>query len=214
MRPDELPDDPVLDRLLERLDHPVPPVSLDAVRRRARRRRLHSLARAAAVVLGLAAAGSAAHALPGSPLRGWLDVAGRRSGAIGTESAAGPVDVGLAPPDSAGIDLPPDRDLSITFLEEALTGTLVVSLTEEGEVRVRTSSAATVFTSEPSRLLVRHASADTVRIALPRSRSRVEILVGGRRVLLWDGARLTTEPDAVRREADRYVVDLTDAPGG
>ncbi|NIR35337.1 MAG: hypothetical protein GWN07_04860, partial [Actinobacteria bacterium] len=46
-----------------------------------------------------------------------------------------------------------------------------------------------------------------------RSGARVGIFVGSRRVLLWDGERVTTEDDAFRSVADRYVIDLRDVSG-
>lgn len=80
MGPDEPPNDPDIERLLGRLDHPVPDVTPAEIVRRAPRAGSRRLTRAAGVILGLAVARGAAYAAPGSPLPGWMAKAGRRLG--------------------------------------------------------------------------------------------------------------------------------------
>lgn len=83
-----------------------------------------------------------------------------------------------------------------------------MAFTDDDRVRVRTSSSATSITSEPDRLLVRHASSDTVRTTIPRTAPRIEVQIGTRRILLREGTRLTVAPDVDVDPDGPYVAPL------
>ena len=103
MRPDELPEDRELDELLSRLDHPVPPVSVETVIRRARDAGVERLRWAAGIALALGLAASAAYAAPGSPVPGWIAQAAR---ALGLAAPA-------ADPSLDGTQLPVEPKVSV-----------------------------------------------------------------------------------------------------
>ena len=209
MRPDELPDDRELDELLSRLDHPVPPVSVEMVIRRARRAGVERLRWAAGIALALGLAASAAYAAPGSPVPGWIAQAARALG-LAAPAADPSLDGTQLPVESAGIALIPGDSLLIEFLEAGLSGYLRVDLTDDLEVMVRAPTGSTRFVSEPERLLVEHPTPDTVHVQLPRAGARVVVRVGDRLLLQKDGPDVSAAQEAASDSG--YVFRL--GPGG
>jgi len=98
-------EDQWLEGVLRSIDHPVPRVPVETIATRARRSR-RPLRWAAAIGLLLLAAGTA-YALPGSPVRRWIDQLLGPEGAKSTESI----------PDVAGVALPPGQHFSIVFAD-------------------------------------------------------------------------------------------------
>jgi hypothetical protein len=189
MMTDELPDDPRIDALLASLDEPTPSVAVEAVLARARARASAGarwLRWAASILLALGVAG-VAYAAPHSPVSAWV---GRIRTLIGlsTDDVATPAAV----PDSAGVVLDADDEVSIRFEAGGLAGHARVSLSDADEVLVRAVAGSTRFTSEPERLLVVHPGIDTMDIVIPRGAARVEIQIGSSTVLVKEGREVVT----------------------
>jgi anti-sigma factor RsiW len=177
-------DEQLLASVLPSIDHPVP-------RMRAPRRR--PLRWAAAIALFLLAAGTA-YAIPGSPVRRFVDrLVGRPVGEEAPRS-----------PEVAGVALPYGQRFSIMFSAPRAPGVLTITLTDGATIDARRRGGAATFTAEIDRLRIETASAPTdFEIAIPRDAPWVEILVGPRRIFLKDGSRVITE---ARADAEgRYI---------
>jgi len=194
---DELPDDREIDELLSSLDEPTPAVDLDALIARARARPAPRGARlrwAAAVVASLGVAG-AVYAAPGSPVPGWLERVGQAFGG----GSGGPTG-GVQLVDSGGVVLEATGPVIIELDGDSLTGYARVSLADGTVVDARARAGAARFSFEPDRLRIEHQGPDTIDIRIPRAGERIEIRVGGRSVLVRDGAGVSTSApgDSIR----------------
>jgi len=175
-------DDRWLEGVLQSIDHPVPQVPVAAIATRARRSR-RPLRWAAAVALLLLAAGTA-YALPGSPVRRWIDQLVGSRGAKSTEPT----------PELAGVALPPGggQHFSIVFADPHAAGSITITFTDDSTISVRRRGGAATFAAEIDRLRIVTGSAPTdFEIAIPRQARWVEVVVGDRRVFLKDGPRVT-----------------------
>jgi anti-sigma factor RsiW len=184
-----------LEGVLRSIDHPLPRVPVETIVTRARRSR-RPLRWAAAAAFVLLAAGTA-YALPGSPVRGWIEqLVGSRGGKV-TE----PV------PDVAGVALPAGQHFSIVFSDPHPAGSVTITVTDDSTISARRRGGAATFAAEIDRLRIITGSAPTdFEIAIPRQARWVEVVVGGRRVFLKDGPRVTTE---ARTDSDgRYIISL------
>jgi hypothetical protein len=202
--------------VLERLrgvDHALPPVAIEAIIDRGRRRwqerwRDAGWARlAAGMLLALAAVG-VAYAAPRSPVRGVLQrivewVAGSKAPVRAAPSA----ETGGS---QAGIAVAPGDRFTVAFLVDQSGGTATVSLTNGADVVVRARGGTTTFTSEVDHLSIEHRGAPgQFEILIPRSAPWVEIRVGGRRSLVTEASQVKTE---YPRDAEgRYVLPLSRA---
>lgn len=192
-------DEDELYSLLRVLDRPLPRVDASAVVARARRAELRRWRWAAALIVA-AGIGSAAYAMPGSPLPGWMRQAVSWVASRGNPSPAAPAQLQRGEPALAGVAIAPGRELLIQFTSHQTSGDARVSLTEGGEVIVRTVSGAAGFTTDSGRLVINNAgSTATFEILIPRTAPRVEIRVNGSRVFLKEGARVSAgDPADVR----------------
>jgi hypothetical protein len=189
--------------LLRRLDHAPPRVTAETVMARARRRSSGWERRVAVVLLAVAAAG-AAYAMPRSPLPGWVD---RVVGWAGGDAP----DTATAPTGSAGISVEPTGPFTIVFEAEQSRGAASVLVADASHIVVRSRDSSASFDTEEERLTIRNAgSTADFDIELPRGAPRVEILVGGRRVLLQQGSLIVT--DAPIDADGRYRVPLEAPP--
>ena len=193
-----------IDALLEALDHPVPVVEVsDIVSRAGRQSRRWKLA--AGVLLALAVAGGA-YALPGSPLRRWIQFAGDRTSQPEV-SAPSPQATSAPAPAGAGIAVNPGRKLVIQFAAAQPRSEARVRLVDSALVVVQSSSSAVTFTSELDRLLIDNTgAAGSFEIRIPQSASRVDIRVGDTRVFLKEGQRIDTRGD--RLPEGSWVIPL------
>lgn len=173
-------DDQWLEGVLQSIDHPVPQVPAKTIATRARRSR-RPLRWAAAIGLLLLAAGTA-YALPGSPVRRWIDQLVASRGAKSTE----PI------PDVAGVALPPGQHFSIVFADPHSAGSVTITLTDDSTISARRRGGAATFAAEIDRLRIITGSAPTdFEIAIPRRARWVEVVVDGRRVFLKEGPNVT-----------------------
>lgn len=185
------------DLLLRALDFPVPPISAAIIRTRASARR--RLARAAASIGVLTTLATAAAAMPGSPVRTWL------------EKVLAP-----APPQPAPAARRPAEGAAADGVEVAAEGALVIELRRSqaaGQFRIAVTDRATVtaravggdvgYRVGPGRVtLDNRVPATRYDITLPRTLANVTVLVGGR--ILW---RIGTDHPAV--PFDTLTFDLS-----
>lgn len=191
MRDDQRDQDDI-NQLLERLDHPLPAVSVEQVIARAKVRRAGWVKWAAGILL-VVGLGGVAYAMPGSPVRGWIDsvvdriLGPNRPPSVMVDSGTGG---GAAP--AAGIAMDPGSDLRIVFTHAADSAVARVSLVDGEQVTVRAPGGAATFTADVSQLIVDNALAPaSYEIGIPRNAPRVEIRVAGRRVFLKENEKLT-----------------------
>ncbi len=180
--------------LLDTLNHPAPRHNPQAVMARAGAGS-RWLKRAAVLFITLGAA-AAGYAIPGSPLRAWVDRL-LRPLADTTFIAPQP---GEAPapgqPITAGIAVPPGRHFVIRFLAPEEAGHLLVWSTGDSMVAVRARGGAPppTFSIESDQLVITNpGSAAAYEIELPESALRIEILVGTRRLLLQQAGRISAD---------------------
>ncbi len=198
-------DEAELHALLRHLDHAPPQVTAAAIAAKARRPS-RTWGRWAAGLLLAMSLGGVAYAQPAVraaivAVVGWLGARGD-----GPAPIAGPEQT-PAPP-LAGIAVTPGRTLNIRFTSSQVTGQLRVSLIDGTEVLVRAPAGAATFSAEVDRLVVDNLNATAdFEITIPREASRVEITVGGVRLLLKEGPRVTAPvaPDT----AGTYLLSLT-----
>jgi hypothetical protein len=150
-----------------------------------------SLARAALLLLGLAAVASAT--IPGSPLRRWIQdlladapVAPAEAPGVAESPPPPPVaEVSVAPEQGRVrvtlLDLPADASVRVRLVDGPRAAVLAVG-----------GAAGARFTTGPGRIEVRGPTAPggEVLVQLPRSAARAEVLVDGRPYLVKDGAAL------------------------
>ena len=195
----------VLERL-RRVDHVQPPIAVEVVMERGRRRPARWGRLAAGIFLALAAVG-VAYAAPGSPFHGVLQrivewVRGSPKPPI--PAAPSPEAVG----GQAGIAVAPGDRLTIAFAGEQSGGTATVSLTDGSDVVVRALGGTTTFTSEVNHLSIEHRGAPgRFEIQIPRGAPSVEIRVGGRRSFLTEASRV--ESEYPRDAGGRYLLPLS-----
>lgn len=178
-------EDAELNRLLRSLDHDPPDITAADViamaRARRPRREWGQIAAVLTATLGLA---GVAYALPGSPVRSWVD------SVLDRPAAPEPADPGgqtmsRDPSAGAGIAFDPTRPLTVEFAPPLL-GYLRVELADRGDLVAQIGSDEARFNSEPDRLVVEMVEPDTFELRIPRSANRVEVIVAGRLIFRTD----------------------------
>jgi hypothetical protein len=197
---------------LSAMDHPSPSVDVNQLiaRARALEPRSAPMRWAAGILLASVAAG-AAYAAPGSPLPGWVARLSGRDAVQSPPPTAPPLTPPLAPVPTAGISVSPGARLVVRFSEPRPNGVVTVTHTEGSEVVVRAIDGVVSFTTNGDSLLVHNAGSNAnFELELPRTVPRLEVVVGARRLLLQEGARLTTE--AAADSAGRRRLSLGPTP--
>ena len=199
--------------LLRDVDTPMPEVFADAIARQAAavapvvRSQLEAWLRKAAaiaIVIGLA---SAAYAIPGSPVRGWIhDVTRKLTGRPETPATTQvPGRTGVS-----GVAVAPGDRLTILFEPGAQGAELHIDLTDGTDAQVHGPAGAAAYTSSAGYLLVRGLDSSAVfQVLIPRSAPWVEIRSRDEQVFLKEGPRVTTGGS---RMGDRYVLPLPGRP--
>jgi hypothetical protein len=191
--------------LLDRLDHPTPAVESKSVRTVAAGALSRSLRRVAIVIAALGLSAAAAYALPGSPLRGWLDAMTRGTGQAPVETSAPPAPVSSREP--SGIYMQLGQRLVINFASTQSAGVATVTLNDADEIKVWTNDRSVSFTSDSTRLTINNErSTSSYNIEIPRSAPNVRIAVNGHILLVKTGGKVTTPLAPV--STDRYVLPL------
>jgi len=163
---------------------------------------------AAGLALTLGVAG-AAYALPGAPVRPWVEqLLGPAQARPRPEAPVQPTsqpptpEVGPAsgpagtPPETAaagaGLMVEPGQDLLILFSSPQTGGSVRVVLGDGELVEAVALDGPASFTSDIDRLVIANADSDgSFEIRIPLNAPRVEIRVGERSVFLKDGQRIT-----------------------
>lgn len=208
-----------LEAALALLDRPAPAeVSAWTVRQRAAARRMafprRALLRAAAMVLGFAAVGSAA--IPNSPVRTWVAAAWRHgvSALSGGEDPAPAVATaaGDVTPE-AGLVVQPERRRVVVSIESPapdLVARVRVVSDARVAVRARGEAASARFRTAPGRLDVVSPGSGELVIEVPASQIDVTLEVNGRVLVSKRGPELTVAGARVEvRPGEEIVVDLT-----
>lgn len=191
--------------LLRQLDHPAPVLNAEGVAAKARVGG-HAWGRwAAAVLLFLGIAG-AASALPGSPVRGWVQSVAAWMG-VAEQRRVSPTP-SRSTSQAAGVAAVPGPEFVVSFNSQEPGSRARVSLTDGAEIVVRAPSGAASFTSDADRLVVdNHGAGATYEIEIPRAARRVEIRVAGNRIFLTESSRVVTQ--GRMENGDQYLLPLT-----
>lgn len=218
-----------LESALALLDRPVPAdATAWAVRKRAAARPAVSprraLVRAAAMVLGFAAVGSAA--IPDSPVREWATAAWRQGVAALTraeeaqpaatvEEPALASESDQAPEAEAGLLVQPHGGRVVVAVEAPAQGLVARVRLVDGDrvaVRARGAAATARFRTAPGRVDVVTPGTGELVIDVPASLADVTVEVDGRVFVEKAGAELTVSGKRVDAHArDGVLVDLNPA---
>ncbi|HEX6940426.1 MAG TPA: zf-HC2 domain-containing protein [Longimicrobiales bacterium] len=205
-----------LEAALALLDRPAP---LDAAERAMRARRVlgravwsrRALLRAAVLVLGFAAVGSAA--IPDSPIRSWAAAAWRK----GVDAIAGG-EVEQAPrpaaaPAEAGVSILPHEGRVVIVVESPAPGVRARIRMVPGErvaVRALGAAATARFRTGPGRVEIVGPGTGELEVDVPASLAGAEIEVDGRTVVSKDGASFDVVGGrAAMQSSTEVVVELT-----
>ena len=163
-------------RLLAAVDREPPVLTAEAVAATARsRRRRAGTYRWAAGILLVVVLGGVAYALPGSPVRAWLE-----DFLASPPSSPVTVDPGSGEPAMAGISVAPGERMEIVFDRPPAGSRALLTVVDQDQLSVETAAGAARFTAGSSRILVAiDRDSALVRLKIPRSAPRVGILVAG-----------------------------------
>jgi len=180
--------------LLRELDHAVPVLSPPAA---ASRPRLRHTALAASLALLLA--GAAAAAVPGTSLNRWIR--SRLDGAPPTAPRAGsprPAPATTPPAQAAGVNIPTPRSLVVSFAAPEPGGMLTVSAGARADAALRAYGGDVAYQVGDGRIAVdNRRPAGRYTLEVPATLSRLEVLVGARRVFDSAERPLGATPDSV-----------------
>lgn len=176
---------------LRRLDHGLPQVSFETVKRRGGRPARIGIRWAAGILIALGV-GGVAYAAPGSPLPGVVRSVIHRFAPERPPQPATSLPATRAG-SQAGIAVAPGSRMAVVFVGVS-HDTAVISLSDSAELMVRALAGKASFSSEPERLTVTHqGSPARLELTIPRDAPLVEVWIDGRRVLLKEGSRLVTQ---------------------
>lgn len=186
-------------QLLGALDHAPPTISAQRVLGRARVvPRVPFAIRWAAGLLLAFGVTSVAYAIPGSPVRGWVDAVGLRLAGLVAAPIAPKVPIApdpepARPGATAGIAVAPGRELVMVFTSPVGAQVSVALVDDGAEVVVLAPPGVATFTADGERLEIAISdSSARVDVRIPRAAPRVVILVNGVRRYVKAGARITT----------------------
>jgi hypothetical protein len=161
-----------------------------------------------AAVLMLAFAGAASAAVPGSPVRSWLDsVISAPEAMDSPEPETGPGPASYDDPDEAeptvSLIVPLVDGAAEIVIDGAGARLRIRARTAEGEqmaVSARGQAASARFRSGPGRLTIFETTGGEIVLSLPHSARRVTLDVNGRRYLTQEGGQihvLTPQADSL-----------------
>ena len=180
--------------LLGELDHAAPVLRPPAA---ASPPRLRHTALAASLALLLA--GAAAAAVPGTSLNRWIR--SRLDGAPPTAPRAaspGPAPARTPPAQAAGVDIPTPRSLVVSFAAPEPGGMLTVSAGARTDAALRAYGGDVAYQVGDGRIAVdNRRPAGRYTLEVPATLSRLEVLVGARRVFDSAERPLGATPDSV-----------------
>lgn len=171
----------------------------------------------AAAALVLVSFGGVAYAIPGSPLRDWVQSArewlagddrarSRPSEDVGIDDSE-LSESGVAATDHAGVSALPGEAFVIRFESITLGSQVLVTLTDDPEILVQAPAGAAGFTTGDGRITVEvQKPGTTIEVFLPRHAPRIELRVAERIVFEQSGTRVTTDSSA--DATGRYLLPL------
>lgn len=192
--------------LLRALDRPAAELDARALLARLEPRprfALRGIARWAAAFLLMFGVAGVAYAMPGSPVRDWIDRIGRAlTGTQPVQSpsqdAPGAPTAPVAPPRAtSGIAVAPGRQLRIEIITAPASGAageVVVSLTDASDVSVLAPTGTASFESASASLRITVTAAGTLEIRIPRNAPNVELVLDGTTRFTKTRDRVTTSP--------------------
>lgn len=178
-----------IDDLLEALDEPLSRVEVESLIRRSPRPRLRPVL-AAAALAGILAVGAAA-AVPGFPLRRWLErtfpfVTPPPAGTPSTSRASGLFS------STTGVIIPAAQVGRIVFQSSQTEGTILVAGTPGDDVKVEALEPDVHFAVEPGTVVVEnHGATGSYRVFLPDDVRDLEVRVADGIVYRRSGGRAT-----------------------
>jgi hypothetical protein len=197
------------------LDAPAPTSSAYARVLRERSRRggrgwgMRDLARAAILIIGFS---TAAYAIPGSPVRGWVEeLWGRLAGAPAPESAPAVPAAPEAPPATMGISVLPSEGHVDVVVREPATGLRIRARLEDVEraqVLAVGPAGDARFQTAPGRIEIVGPGAGELTIILPRGADVARIAVDGRIYVYKEGQELRATAPAVRRDDPGILIEF------
>lgn len=195
------PEERGLFRLLEELDHEPPAIDWGAVTRESRSGGSARSLIAASVAFLLVATGIL-YALPGSPLRGWVDTVVR-----GDPEAVAPAPV-QGDPALSGIAVEPADPFEVHFAGFQRTGRVRLTLVPSTRLELKVVGETVELESGADRLVVSNeSSTSSYELQIPRALGSLRVRVGGTAVFDKQGERIRTRlsPDST----GAYVIDLS-----
>lgn len=185
----------VLSGALRELGRPavaLPPFRAPAARPAATAGRWGALPRAAVLVLGLS--GAAAAAIPGSPVRTWVEsLGGERAADPPATMAVGPEAEQPIAVSETGVSVAPKNGAVRVVLNEMARGVLVTAVFADGPragVYATGPAAEARFTTGRGRIDAVGAASGTLRVEIPRDAISATVIVNGRTYVVKDGDRL------------------------
>jgi hypothetical protein len=186
------------------LDRPltgVPEPGRAAAHRRLRGSGWAALPRAAVLVLGFAAA--AAAAVPGSPVRGWVESfldGGPEIAARQAEERVADVEMDAAAEaePQAGVSVAPEGGAVHVNIDAARPGLVVVAVLSDGRmagVYATGSAASARFSTAPGRIDVSGAAAGVLQVEIPAATQVATVDLGGSRYIRKEGGVLRLTAD-------------------
>jgi anti-sigma factor RsiW len=208
----------VLEAALIAYDRPAPVEdAARAVRRRRAQERMaasrRALLRAAGLVLGFAAVGSAA--IPGSPVRDWVNAAWQHGTALFDRPAVAEAEAPTANSAQSGISVQPSGGwVRIVVEAPAADLTARVRLVDNGRVSIRAfdGAAAAHFRTGPGRIDIVRPGAGELHIDVPSSVVGAVLEVDGRAIVTKEGTVLRAAGMSVEGDASTEVVVPLTAP--
>lgn len=189
--------------LLSELDHDPPATEPAAILEAARRSTARPWLIAASLALFVAGAGIV-YAIPGSPVREWIQ------GVLGSDPSESPQPVTTQSDHGAlsGLAVEPAYPFEIVFTDTQETGRIGVLLTQGQDLEIRVEGAPVGLESRPDRVVISNAgSRSSYEIRVPESAPLVRVRIGSRVVLVKDGEDVRTP--APRDSAGAHIIDMS-----
>jgi hypothetical protein len=178
-------------RLLTLIDHPAPPVSVDALIARARQHRARWRVPIAAGIAAALIAGAAAAAVPGSPVRRYVErvLTAVRPGA----PRRTPIDRRAPEPGAvSGIAFVPARSVDVTFREVQSAGSIRITVGDSPTLRVTHAGGTAGYELTDDGVVIDNAhSGASYQVSVPQSAPLVRVRAGDHVVFTKQGARIT-----------------------
>ena len=191
---------------LRMLDYPVADADVGAIIRRANRSRTASAWRIAAGIAFLATAGVAA-AMPGSPIRGWINRTGLERPTVSPTPAPERMTPLPQTLPAAGVSIEASDTVTLSFDTDQSEGSIRITFDAGSELRVKALGGTASFEVRSEGVRVRNrGSAASYDVIVPGTASMVRVRVGDRWVFRKRDELIAEAP---RPEQDgSYVVKL------